>query len=257
MSKDKKTDSVRKGKPGKASALDKPKVPEFDAGVTTKDSAYRDRIIRAVESDRAHPIHHGIKMQAHHLISATGMHLSGLAPKIKRFGYNINELKNLVLLPCTLQGACHLGVQPHRGNHTAVLEDQRYMDDEHPRSYHMMVKEKISDLELGLTKTCPGYLGGAKEIEARLKVNRELDELSAKVLRLIIKRPSEAPLTKLARSFQKGTDIGCGGVDSTTKHTGFHACPVGRNHHNAQGPDQRQEGITFQENPEFKLEVGA
>jgi len=228
----------------------------FDAGVTTKDSAYRQRILRAVESDRGHPIHHGIRMQAHHLISATGMHASGLGPKIRKFGYDINELKNLALLPCTLQGACHLGVQPHRGNHTAVIEDERYKDDDHPEGYHEMVTTRLLRAHLGLTRECPGYIGGAREVEARLKAVSGLNAISAQILKLIAISPRDAPLTRLARSFQPGNPIGCGGADSTTKHLGVHSCPVGRVHYQAQGPGQRAEKITYRAAEPYQLRVG-
>jgi hypothetical protein len=242
------------GKGGDANA--KPEVPAFDAGLTTKDTIYRDRIMRAVEGDKEHPVHHGIKMQAHHLISATGMHNSGLGPKIKKFGYDINELRNLALLPCTLQGACHLGIQPHRGNHTAVVEDERYRDDEHPKDYHDMVKDRLRGAQLGLTKECPGYLGGAREAEARMKVKHELDVMSANILMLIAKNPRMAPLTRLALHFQKGNPVGCGGVDSTTKHLTSHHCMVGRNHFQRQGADQRAEKITYQATERYLLKVG-
>jgi hypothetical protein len=234
----------------------KPVAPAFDAGVTTKDSVYRERIMRAVADIREHPVHHGIKMQAHHLISATGMHSSGLGPKIKKFGYDINELQNLVLLPCTLQGACHLGVQPHRGNHTASIDDQRYVDDEHPERYHEMVATRLHDAQLGLSKECPGFLGGAKVVSARLQVKVKLDELSAKILRLIAANPRQAPLTKVALSFPYGNPIGCGGVDSTSRHSGMHKCPVNRDHRRVQGSDQTAEQITYMRETPYVLKAG-
>lgn len=248
-------------KTGKANTADKggnakPKEPAFDAGVTAKDSKYRRRIMQAVEGDKDHPVHHGIKMHAHHLISATGMHSSGLGPKIKKFGYNINELENLALLPCTLQGACHLGVQPHRGNHTAVIDDDQYKDDEHPKAYHEHVKDRLKDLKMGLTKDCPGYLGGAREIEARLQVQRQLNELSSEILVDIQLKPRKAPLTRLASNFQPGNTVGCGGADSATKHLGLHNCPVGRNHKQAQGEGQRAERITYKATETYQLKVG-
>ena len=196
-------------------------------------------------------------MQAHHLISTTAMKLSDLGPKLRKFGYDINELQNLVLLPCTLQGACHLGVQPHRGNHTAALEDQPYKDDDHPRRYHIMVKDKLLDLQMGLQKDCPGYLGGPKVVEARLKVKRQLDDLSSEILVDVQRNPRRAPLTKVALSFQPGNPAGCCGVDSTATHIGLHDCPVKRNHQQAQGPNQRDEKITYRSMERHILKVGA
>lgn len=231
-------------------------IRPFNAGRTTKDSAYLDRITRAIADDSKHPRHQGVAMQAHHVISATAMHVSGLSEKIRKFGYDINLLENLVFLPSTLQGACHLGVQPHRGNHTAPIERDGYEDDDHPRSYHDMVSDAIKRLNLGLTRECPGYMGGPQELAARHKVKTELDELSAKLLRMIRNLPREAPLTKISAHFQPGNQIGCAGTDSTTRHNFSHACAVERNHHKSQGPDQRRENITFESDGRYKLNMG-
>jgi len=38
-----------------------------------KDTLYRDTILNAVESDKHHPIHNGLDMQAHHIISSKGV----------------------------------------------------------------------------------------------------------------------------------------------------------------------------------------
>ena len=115
-------------------------------GNTSKNSAYLRNIKNAIEDDKSHPRHNGVLMQAHHIISAKGMSLSNLAKKIEKFGYDINELPNLSFIPCTLQGACHLGVQPHRGNHTARVDQDDYDDDLEVRDYHKMVAKKIKEL---------------------------------------------------------------------------------------------------------------
>ena len=119
-------------------------------GNSAKDSKYLKRIKDAIEGDKAHPRHNGVKMQAHHAISAEGMKLSGLGKKIEKFGYDINLLSNLVFIPCTLQGACYLGVQPHRGNHTAVISQDDYDDDLEPKNYHKLISSRIKNLQLPL-----------------------------------------------------------------------------------------------------------
>src|SRR5690606_37771760 len=101
---------------------------------------YRTTIINAVKNDTGHPHNHNMKMQAHHLVSAKGVQLAQMGRKLEQLGYNINVLENLVLLPSTLQGACHLKVQLHRGDHT-------HEDDDHPISYHRKVKAEITTLE--------------------------------------------------------------------------------------------------------------
>ncbi|PLK46934.1 AHH domain-containing protein [Uliginosibacterium sp. TH139] len=243
----------RKSKSAKASP-DK-RAPLALTGQTTKDSQYLHRIIRAIADERNHPRHQGVAMQAHHVISATAMKESGLADKIRKFGYDINLLDNLVFLPSTLQGACHLGVQPHRGNHTAPILDS-YDDDEHPLSYHKMVAKRIMAAKLGLTKDCPGYMGGPQDLTARHKIKSELDNLSQQILKLIQKRPEEAPLTRVAAHFQPGDSIGCAGTDSTTLHRFDHQCSVGRNHHKNQGPEQKVENITYASDGKYQLKAG-
>lgn len=228
----------------------------FNPGRTTQDSRYLVRIKRAVAAISDHPLHHGVAMHAHHVISATGMHKSGLAEKIRKFGYDINLLPNLVFLPSTLQGACHLGVQPHRGNHTAAVAPDSYPNDAQPMSYHEMVAKRILRLKLGLTKSCPGYLGGAQEAAARHRVQTELNELSAQVLRLIQYSPKQAPLTKISAHFQPGDVVGCAGTDSTTNHLAEHRCAVGRNHLKRQGPGQKSENITFAAAGKYQLKLG-
>jgi hypothetical protein len=78
-------------------------------GNSAKDTQYLKRITEHIATDKTHPRHQGVKMQAHHIISGEGIKRSGLGKKLKEFGYNINLLPNLVFIPCTLQGACYLG----------------------------------------------------------------------------------------------------------------------------------------------------
>lgn len=227
-----------------------------DSGRTTKDSQYLRRIVDAIADLPDHPRHKGVAMQAHHLISATGMKRSGLAEKIKDFGYDINLLDNLVFLPCTLQGACHLGVQPHRGNHTATVDQDNYDDDNEPKDYHDMVADRIKRLQLGLEESCPGFMGGAQQAGARHKVKTHLDSLSKTILTQIQRKPGSAPLTMVYAFFQPGVPIGCAGSDSTTTHLLGRPCPVERNHLQRQGPGQRSEKITYAAATPYALKPG-
>lgn len=220
-------------------------------GNTSKDSKYLARIKTAIEMQLNHPRHHGVKMQAHHAISAKGMELSGFAKRIKEFGYDINLLSNLVFLPCTLQGACYLGVQPHRGNHTALWDQDEYDDDEHPRGYHDMVAQKIKRLELPISKECAGS-GNIKEV----KIQTKLDDLSKMIVDLIQKKPGKAPLTSVAKYFTPGDLVGCSGVDSITLHRGADSCSVSRNHYKNQASRQRSEDMQYKSNGRYTLEIG-
>ncbi|MCM5682751.1 AHH domain-containing protein [Schlegelella sp. S2-27] len=215
-------------------------------GNTAKNSVYLANMKSHTERDRDHPRFHGIRMQAHHVLSAEGVKLSGLGRKIEKCGYDINSLSNLAFIPCTLQGACHLGIQPHRGNHTAVADPENdYDDDDEPLTYHKMVSRKIQELDPHLRKECVG------KDEAHL-IPKKLDDMSTEVLELIQYKPTKAPLTTIAKHFAPGSPIGCGGVDNVgAVHVGH--CPVGRNHLGKQGPKQKKEDIKFVSDGRYRL----
>jgi hypothetical protein len=225
-------------------------------GNSAKDSGYLKRLKDAIEHDKDHPRKHGIRMQAHHIISGDGMRRSKMGKKIEKFGYNINYLPNLVFIPCTLQGACYLGVQPHRGNHDFSMEQEDYQDDLEPAGYHELVATRLRRLELPMEKACD------KETALdRAKVVDALDALSKSILNLIQFKPLEAPLTKLAAQFGVGA-VGCSGTDSIRTHSRTRPCPVGRHHlldpahpELSQGPAQARENIKFVPNGKFRLKV--
>lgn len=221
-------------------------------GNSSKDSRYLKRIKDAIEGKKKHPRHNGVKMQAHHAISAEGMKRSGLGKKIEKFGYDINMLNNLVFIPCTLQGACHLGVQPHRGNHTAAINQDDYDDDLEPGSYHDLIGQRLKDLHLPLAKACQGA------DDARVhEIQHKLDVLSADIVEMIQRKPSAAPLTNIAKYFSPKHPVGCGGVDSVGCHRGIEPCAVGRVHsNNRRGPAQKDENITYHSEQPYKLKPG-
>lgn len=222
-------------------------------GNALKDAKYLKRIKDATDttSDPGHPRHHGIKMQAHHAISAEGVKKSGLAKELMQFGYDINLLPNLVFIPSTLQGACHLGVQPHRGDHTAIIGGDGYDEDrDRPMAYHDLVKTSVKELKRLLTDNCPAIDPGR-----RREVEQEMNRISKDIVRKIQNSPAVAPLTKVAMSFSPKSKTGCAGVDSVTVHT-QKDCPVERNHENQQGPGQKTEQITYKKTKPYKLQVG-
>ena len=97
-------------------------------------------------------------MQAHHLISQEGIKQSGMGDELVLRGYIINDIENLVLIPCTLPGAYFLGVQPHRGDH-------KHKDDENPESYHEHVRLKIDGLQERLLKCEKSSIESKKEVD--------------------------------------------------------------------------------------------
>ena len=221
------------------------------SGNVSKSSTYLAVLKTRVELDRGHPLHHGIKMQAHHIISADGVKRSGMGTKLVKYGYDINVLKNLIFLPSTLQGACHLGVQPHRGNHSAISEPSpdaqspgrgegdSYDDDAHPVSYHELIKQRLLRLTSFIDRECDG-----KSTVGNI-LQEKLDDLSRDIALMIYGRPSRARLTRVADSFLLGHATGCAGVDSVERHTDLKKCPVSRNHHERQAPGQTSENIRF------------
>ena len=222
-------------------------------GNVGKDTKYLNLIKKATSQvlHPNHPRHHGIKMQAHHLISAEGVKESGLGKKLVEFGYDINELDNLVFIPWTLQGACHLGVQLHRGNHTAPIEfDENDDDTEHPMSYHFLVARLVRRLESYLIHECP-----ADHPHGREAVKKKMDSIGLQILGRIQNVPQLAPLTSIATSFMPNSSCGCSGADSVKTHN-HNDCPVGRNHEERQGSGQKGEKITFKKMVTYKFKVG-
>jgi hypothetical protein len=216
------------------------------SGTITKSTTYLSTLKMRIAPDVRHPRHHGVKMQAHHILSAEGAKISNMGRKLVGFGYDINVPKNLAFLPCTLQGACHLGIQPHRGNHPATSgeDDQDAFDDDdaHPRGYHQKVARMIQDLDAKIDKKCTG--GNAdKDKEG---ITALMNELSHDMLLLIYGKPNKARLTKIADSFLLGNRIGCSGADSVGSHVASRPCPVKRNHHRQQTQGQAVENIGFE-----------
>jgi hypothetical protein len=171
---------------------------------------YRETMTVRAGSDANHPLNKGVKMQAHHLISKKGVNLAFLKDELEHLGYDINVWENLVLLPCTLKGACHLKVQLHRGNHTAPVEAGRFGlvdadDDDVALSYHGVVA--------GLLLTVKTDIDRGEICKPGRDLQSEIDKLSRKMFLGI--KSFTIPLTSIARSFVPLKGFGCGGVDST------------------------------------------
>lgn len=228
-------------------------------GNSSKNSMYL-AMMKANTTDKKHPRNMGVKMQAHHVISADGVVLSGIGERMEKFGYDINLEKNLVFIPCTLQGACYLGVQPHRGNHTAegMIEpepsEDDYDDDAEPRSYHKQVAMRLIEAERKFPKTCK------KEDLGKNAVVDKLDGIAQDLLDLIQDYPHKLPLTSVAQHFRGHSNIGCGGLDSVSlldnKHTVPVPCAVERRHFKNQRKGQRKENIFFVSDGKYKLIMG-
>jgi hypothetical protein len=204
-----------------------------------------------------HPRNMGVRMQAHHVLSGEGVRQSKLGAKLVKWRYDINTEKNLVFIPSTLQGACYLGVQPHRGNHTAKgkveveASDDDYDDDGEERDYHRIIAQLIIDESRNFPKTCKK---GPKKVN---DVTELMDALAQNQMERIQKKPDELPLTSVAAHFKRRSNVGCGGHDSvTTLEANPVHCGVGRNHNKNQKEGQRKEEIHFVSDGKYQLVMG-
>lgn len=201
------------------------------AGTTSKKgSKYRKDLLEAVGEDPSHPINQGIHMEAHHLVSSEGVKLSGMVQLLKDTNYNINVVKNLVFLPATLPGACHLEVQVHRGDHYcyegAPEEDD---DDLHPRNYHLEVRDMVKRMKKHIKK-CDTDCQRNSE-----KAQKIMNKLSQQILEMIA--DYEVPLSPVYKSFKNGQPVGCKNVINIKEHAAASGeCAAGREHEGEEHP---------------------
>jgi hypothetical protein len=195
---------------------------------TEKDTHYRDTLMANVSGDESHPINNGVPMQAHHVISAQGVKISMAEAQMRKVEYDINELNNLVFVPCTFQGACHLNTQLHRSNHTTNKPKEGDLDDEHPRSYHQTVAELVNAVYEKNTGLCP--------VDNKRKILSDYRSISSVVLLSINSFDRDTQLTRAYESFDINGDlskVGCAGENKMVAHqakNGRCHCPVGRDH---------------------------
>ncbi|SGY92386.1 Putative uncharacterized protein [Moritella viscosa] len=165
---------------------------------------YRENVLVPAAKDSKHPTNYGFTMQVHHLLSTKGVKDSGHYDELKAYNYNINLAGNLVALPSTLQGACHLKVQLHRANHTTLM-DTNDNDGEHPLAYHEQIEVLVKKACTTINKRCD-------EQKQKLKgVQRYMDYHSELVLKDI--KAYILPLTSVYKAFPPG-GVGCLGVTS-------------------------------------------
>lgn len=202
-------------------------------------TGYRTRIENAVKHDPSHPLNNGVKMQAHHLVSAKGVQLASLGNDLKQLGYDINVLENLVLLPYTLQAACHMRVQVHRGDH-------KDSDKEHPFTYHERVKRELAVLKKTIDD-CKGCTNAALAESNRKRLQAEVNQKSKKMLVLIEK--NRIKLSRISKDFDEG-EPGCMGRRALGDKP-LHTCPYDRNHN-----DDASAGFKTALSTHYALKVG-
>ncbi|EPJ44299.1 MAG: hypothetical protein OFPII_35940 [Osedax symbiont Rs1] len=222
---------------------------------------YRQDILRAVEGDPSHPIHNGIQMQAHHLISRKALIGSSIDKQIEDFKYDINNVANIALIPCTLQGACHLNTQLHRGNHSSahqdLLEDNgnNDVDGEHPPSYHDEIRDRIEQIKEDIDDG--DYCDGNRY----KKLLERMDELSKDIAEDI--NSHDLALTNISRNFGSGrTSNGKGCCDAdyivdARKYRFNEACSNEQNHYkNRRAKKQQKENIDLKKTSNYEIQGG-
>ncbi|MDX1695191.1 MAG: AHH domain-containing protein [Ketobacteraceae bacterium] len=174
--------------------------------------SYIDNLKKAIADVADHPYHAGFKMQAHHILSREAFfRVDGkrgeFARKVEAIGYNINLAQNLVFLPCELEGACHLQVPLHRGNHTYV--DHNNKDGDVYRPYHAEVARRIESKIRKFVNDCDTRCA-TNAYSREQQIQKMLDSVSKKVLKLVA--DYKLPLNRMHTDFKLHNPKGCGNL---------------------------------------------
>lgn len=230
--------------------MPKKKVADFQADGLDKNKTYAKDLRAAIEDNKDHPLFHGIIMQAHHLISSKGAKNCGFKQTIIDLNYDINTIMNLVFLPSTLEGACHLGVQVHRGDHKQVLPDGKNYHD-YVSTLIGSIQHKINDCKNNKGKEYP--------------IQDYMNDISLDLLRKVAK--FQLPLSFVHKNFKKKSLIGCcnfkkiGDVRKAMKNNGSedNHCNLNRNHfghsHAFSSSGKNSSEITYPKSS-YELKVG-
>ena len=200
-----------------------------------KNSDYRGALLKAVKDDNDHPINNGIHMEAHHLVSQEAVKQADMKTFLESSGYEINDLSNLVFLPATLPGACHLEVQLHRGNHIAPNSEQDDDDeDHHPRDYHKTIKRLLRKLKANTLKSC-----SSDSEDIKRSTEKEMKKLSSRILDDI--EEFDIALSPIMHAFKPESSLGCGNcVDVKEHEIDASRCKTDqRDHYNEEHPKFR------------------
>jgi len=228
----------------------KRKSADYQADGLDKNKSYPDDLRNNIpfHEFKKHPLTHGIIMQAHHLISSKGANNCGTLTKtLVSLNYEINVVNNLVFLPSTLEGACHLSVQVHRGDHKQVMPDGK--------NYHQYIQKAITKKKRRINN-CVQNSGKESPIQA------VMDKISQRVLNKIAS--FELPLSSIHNNFE--SNLGCcnkkniGDARKALKlKSGAPSCSKNNNHygdiHSFGKSGRNSERITYKETS-YTLKVG-
>ncbi|USD32591.1 MULTISPECIES: AHH domain-containing protein [Vibrio] len=175
-----------------------PGAPDYRKAWIANVNKYNDKV-------KPHPFCHGIQMDTHHLIS--GKALSDIDKDMQDAlidkGYNINSLSNLVGLPSSYKGACHLGIQVHRTQHTF---GSNQFSETKASNYH----DEVIDYLLDIAEDIYLCNGTTEVVESKRDIHdKHMDPISEKLLKRVLN--FSLPLTKISEHFNKENKpyIGC------------------------------------------------
>jgi len=221
---------------------------DYTAGSIDKNKKYprdlKNNIKRRPLLKEKHPLYNGIVMQAHHLISTKGAKMSELDNRLVKLGYEINVVKNLVFLPSTLEGACHLKVQLHRSDHKGVIDG---------KNYHRFVSDQIKKLKRKMND-CKSNAGKSSPMQ------RSMDLKSKLILNAIAQ--FKIPLTHIYKNFESDNTVGCcnkNNIPAVRRSITQEDCTSNRNHHGQQhsfSAKSTKKSTIMTNAQSYKLKVG-
>ena len=167
-------------------------------------SKHGDRMKAAVKLKPEHPTHHGMRMQVHHLISKKSIKKkvkAQIRQGLKKKGYDIDDLDNLISLPNDYWGACHLEVQLHRSDHRNATTD----DDGHDIDYHRYVGNLINTelKSVNFDEVCDGKI-----------IQKKMNKISKDILEEIADFEISLTVDEISDNFESGKETGCRDIGS-------------------------------------------
>ena len=116
---------------------------------------------------------------------------------------NINYPKNMIFLPYETAGACHLGVQLHRGDHRVV--------DSEGRNYHDLVADTLNLAQSKINK-CDNTPDST--LVALIKVMNRISAIMVKNMKFIGNNKPDIYLSSVSGNFINGNPVGCANANS-------------------------------------------
>lgn len=189
--------------------------PKIAGGKATRNKTKQESFAKSHRDNDLHPAGEdgqGIPMAAHHLISCSAVKELSIIKKLEHKGYDINRGDNLVMIPRTLIGACHLKCQVHKGNHGNAYKDE--------------VKSLLQDIKQGLHN-------GKYCNSTNTKLSNDMKDISSEICNRL--NLFSLPLIEGTNYFKPKRKHGCKDVttdeiDDLRLLTNRNHCSKGRDH---------------------------